>query len=801
MALDIKAAVKIQASVDGTASINGLEKSLTNLDRKADGLNGTFGKFKKAAGGMTGALGALVPAVAIGGLVAVTKGAIDAADHLNDLSQRTGVAVETLSKFGAAADDSGSNVDEVAKAMGRLSKGLVAATTGADEYATKIKSASDDALEAIRNGERDQTDLVRDQGRARIDALQQETDSRLRELNIRYRREQTLLDDSYDDRANAERNAADESNRLIERQINQRYDKLRDAIEADQSLSDLQRDAKLESLKYQEEDEMSALKNQFSNAQKLRDRQIRDIKKNEENALEERRIAEESIIKKNNQAQSSLIQREIDKQLEAVKTNHKNAVDEFENNSKGIGTALQKLGISATNSIGAIKPVDTLMLEIADKFAAMEDGAKKSALAQDLFGKSGTNLIPMLNQGSEALSKYKATITAEDAKAADQFNDSLNKIARVVAGPFNQAVTALLPLITQVAEGIASLAKWFVELPQPMQTALLIVGGLVTALVALAPAIASIITIGTALAGIGPVLTGLATVAAVVFTGPVGIAALVIAAGVAIYAFRDQIGAAFTAIGEYFKQLPAGFKSFFIDPLVEGFKLLMEMINTTFIQPVKEAFTATLEFINVNFVQPIQTAFTVLVESIKTIFASVVDFITRPFKAAFEIVRGIVNQILNSIGSAIGSVVNAINGVIQGVNQGLAAAKLPQIPLLPAPNIPRFAEGGVVSGPTLAMVGEGGEPEYIVPQSKAGKFANNWLSGVRGAAAIPKFAEGGVVVPGNAQVSIQTGPVTQMDGTNYVTTQDLSRAVQSGVRQTLNMLRNDSSARRIVGMA
>ena len=106
-----------------------------------------------------------------------------------------------------------------------------------------------------------------------------------------------------------------------------------------------------------------------------------------------------------------------------------------------------------------------------------------------------------------------------------------------------------------------------------------------------------------------------------------------------------------------------------------------------------------------------------------------------------------------------------------------------------------------MSGPTLAMVGEGGEPEYIVPQSKATKFANNWLSGVRGAAAIPKFAEGGVVVPGNAQVSIQTGPVTQMNGTNYVTTQDLSSAVTAGVNQTLSLLRNDMNTRRTVGLA
>jgi methyl-accepting chemotaxis protein len=607
MALDIKAAVKIQASVDGIASINGLEKSLTNLDRKADGLNDTFGRIKGGAGAMSGALGALVPAVAVGGLTTMAKGAIDAADNLNDLSQRTGVSVESLSRFGAAANDSGSSVDEVAKAMGKLSKSIVDPASKANE-------------------------------------------------------------------------------------------------------------------------------------------------------------------------------------------------------------ALKSIGVSATDASGKIRPMDDVMLDIADRFAKMPDGAQKTALAMELFGKSGMNLIPMLNQGRDALSKYNATMTTEGAQAADKFNDSLNEIARVVAGPFNQAVTALLPLITQIAEGLAGAITAFTQLPAPVQGAVLVVGALAAAFLALAPAISAIITIGPALAaglaGLGaafgaivPIVTGLGTVLAVVFTGPVGIAALVIAAGIAIYAFRDKIGDAFNSIGEFFKQLPAGFKSFFIDPLVEGFRILMEMIYNTFIKPVQEAFTATLEFINVNFVQPIQTAFSGLVESIKTIFSKVVDFITSPFKAAFETVRGIVNQILNSIGSAIRSVVNAINGVIRGANQALAAAKLPQIPLLPSPNIPSFAEGGVVSGPTLAMVGEGGEPEYIVPQSKATKFANNWLSGVRGAAAIPKFAEGGVVVPGNAQVSIQTGPVTQMNGTNFVTTQDLSSAVAAGVNQTLSLLRNDMNTRRTVGLA
>lgn len=111
-----------------------------------------------------------------------------------------------------------------------------------------------------------------------------------------------------------------------------------------------------------------------------------------------------------------------------------------------------------------------------------------------------------------------------------------------------------------------------------------------------------------------------------------------------------------------------------------------------------------------------------------------------------------------------------------------------------------FAKGGVVKGPTLGLIGEGGEPEYIIPQSKAAGFAANFLSGKRGAGAIPGFADGGMAVPSSASVSIQTGPVTQMDGQNFVTTADLGAAVEAGVMQTLDMLRRDQMTRTSMGI-
>ena len=56
--------------------------------------------------------------------------------------------------------------------------------------------------------------------------------------------------------------------------------------------------------------------------------------------------------------------------------------------------------------------------------------------------------------------------------------------------------------------------------------------------------------------------------------------------------------------------------------------------------------------------------------------------------------------------------------------------------------IPQYATGGYVTRPTLAMIGEGGEPEYVVPKSKAKAFANNIASGRTGDQALkPSWRE------------------------------------------------------------
>ena len=108
-----------------------------------------------------------------------------------------------------------------------------------------------------------------------------------------------------------------------------------------------------------------------------------------------------------------------------------------------------------------------------------------------------------------------------------------------------------------------------------------------------------------------------------------------------------------------------------------------------------------------------------------------------------------------------------------------------------------MAAGGVVTSPQLIYAGEAGS-EYIVPARKAAAFSKNYLAGMRGGAAIPRFAEGGYISSPN--VNITTGAVTQIDGTNFITTSDLTAAVKSGINQTLTLIQSDLKTRRSLGI-
>lgn len=110
-----------------------------DMSRATKSLGGLDKRASAAAAGMKSAFGALGATLSVGALAAFAKSGIDAADALNDMSQRTGVAVRDLAGFKLAAEQSGTSLDAVAKGIGRLSRTIGDAERGNKQMAEALR--------------------------------------------------------------------------------------------------------------------------------------------------------------------------------------------------------------------------------------------------------------------------------------------------------------------------------------------------------------------------------------------------------------------------------------------------------------------------------------------------------------------------------------------------------------------------------------------------------------------------------------------------------------------------------------
>jgi hypothetical protein len=122
------------------------------------------------------------------------------------------------------------------------------------------------------------------------------------------------------------------------------------------------------------------------------------------------------------------------------------------------GEALKAMEISNRNADGSLKNTRQALGEVADKFASYKDGAGKAALALSLFGKSGTDMIPLLNGGAAALAEFDRvaselglTIDERTAKSAENFNDTLDLIGQSTQGVARRVAADLLPTLNALA--------------------------------------------------------------------------------------------------------------------------------------------------------------------------------------------------------------------------------------------------------------------------------------------------------------------------------------------------------------
>jgi hypothetical protein len=176
---------------------------------------------------------------------------------------------------------------------------------------------------------------------------------------------------------------------------------------------------------------------------------------------------------------------------------------------------MQQNGMSA-DKIGAI----------ADKMAAMTDPAKKTAFAIKMFGKSGTALIPMLSGGSAGLAAFReeaerlgVVMSDEDAAAADQLGDAMDRTKATLKGVAMQIGAALAPAVTWLADELAKAISTVIQFVRDNRE-------LVVTVAAVAAGIAGagvvLVGLGGTITVLGMALSGIATLFGAILS-PIGL--------------------------------------------------------------------------------------------------------------------------------------------------------------------------------------------------------------------------------------------------------------------------------------
>lgn len=135
--------------------------------------------------------------------------------------------------------------------------------------------------------------------------------------------------------------------------------------------------------------------------------------------------------------------------------------------SKEQAATFQAMGIAVKDANGQLKPMQEILQDVATKFAGYEDGAAKTALAQRAFGKSGADLIPLLNQlGEDGFAKvtqaakdYGQQISGTQAKQSEEFNDNLTRLGQAASGFALAVVRELLPALVSITGQLDDAAK------------------------------------------------------------------------------------------------------------------------------------------------------------------------------------------------------------------------------------------------------------------------------------------------------------------------------------------------------
>ena len=224
------------------------------------------------------------------------------------------------------------------------------------------KQRADVLVKEVKDGEKRQTSVLRDQISERMRLAEDETGSMLKEIKKRYDAQRKAMGDNFDDMADEESNRRDDKTAAEEKAIedryeaerkfmSRRYEDARNELSSDESLSEEQkvayereledrRDVLLEDIQKRQDAELEGVRDTAEKEAKASQRALRDKREREETALQDRQDAEEKILKDSLEKRKKDLQTNLDDQIAQNKAA----------NEEMIADILAKVKISRTSS-------------------------------------------------------------------------------------------------------------------------------------------------------------------------------------------------------------------------------------------------------------------------------------------------------------------------------------------------------------------------------------------------------------------------------------------------------------------
>lgn len=142
--------------------------------------------------------------------------------------------------------------------------------------------------------------------------------------------------------------------------------------------------------------------------------------------------------------------KQLTNQMQSAQSGTKSAVDAFE-----------AIGVSIYDSTGNLKDQETMMWEALSALQSLENQTEKAALANDLFGRSGSELMPLLNGTSGSIDKMKQqahdlglVLDDELIDNGVEMTDTMDQMKRAVGSLTTKLGGALMPIVTKLCDFI-----------------------------------------------------------------------------------------------------------------------------------------------------------------------------------------------------------------------------------------------------------------------------------------------------------------------------------------------------------